>query len=77
MYFFFARQILAMHLTESNKIIFICSVDLVCGVGISGHQSSSLLAVSHGPIQKFILIYKKITGIDTLKHCQSLGPRIL
>ena len=54
-------QILATHLTESNKIIFICSVDLVCGVGISGHERSSLIAVhipSHVPIQKFI--FKKI-----------------
>ena len=30
---------------------------------------------SHGPIQKFI--FEKMTGTDTLKHCQSLGPRIL
>ena len=62
-------QILATHLTESNKIIFICSVDLVCGVGISGHERSSLIAVhipSHVPIQKFI--FKKITGTDTLKQ---------
>ena len=44
---FFYQANLATHLTESNKIIFICSVDLVCGVGISGHESSSLIAVSH------------------------------
>ena len=44
---FFYQANLATHLTESNKINFICSVDLVCGVGISGHESSSLIAVSH------------------------------
>ena len=30
---------------------------------------------SNGPIQKFM--FKKITGTDTLKHCQSLGQGIL
>ena len=44
---FFYQANLATHLTESNEIIFICSVDLVCGVGISGHESSSLIAVSY------------------------------
>ena len=69
-----------MHLTESNKIIFIYSADLVCGVGISGHENSSLLAVSHSFTRTYTKIYlnlKKITGTDTLKHCQSSGPRIL
>ena len=55
--FFFTRHILAMHLTESNKIIFICSVDLVCGAGISGHESSSLLAVSHPFTRTYTKLY--------------------
>ena len=55
--FFITGQILATHLTESNEIIFICSVDLVCGVAISGHESSSLLAVSHSFTRAYTKIY--------------------
>ena len=65
---FFTRQILAMHLTESNKIIFICSADLV--LVFLATRVLHLLQFhipSHGPIQKFT--FKKITGTDTLKHC--------
>ena len=52
---FFYQANLATHLTESNNLH--CSVDLVCGVGISGHESSSLIAVSHSFTRTYTKIY--------------------
>ena len=53
-------------------------MDLVCGVGISGHESSSLIPVSHSFTRTYTKIKKKKNGTDhdTLKHCQTFDPKI-